>query len=81
MVTLRGRVVDTNTGRPVIGASVSVAGRTVRTDRNGQFIISMPAANYTISVSHRDYSATSRLVMLTADATITVPLVPRVGLL
>lgn len=81
MVVLRGRIVDMNTGRPVVGASVSVAGRTVRTNRNGDFIISVTPASYRISVSHRDYSSVARLLTLMADTTITIPLVPRVALL
>lgn len=81
MPTVRGKVVDYNTGRPVVGASVSVAGRTTRTNSNGEFIVSAPAGDYTITVSHRDYTPTPRMLNLTVDQTITIRMIPRVGLL
>ena len=81
MPTIRGKVIDYNTRRPVIGASVSVAGRTVRTNSKGEFIISAPAGDYRITVSHRDYTPGTTPLLLRADTTATIPLIPRVGLL
>lgn len=81
MATLMGVVVDINTRRPVVGATVSAGGLTFRTDRDGKFVFRLPPAMYSLKVSHRNYSEETRLVTLTVDSTITVPLVPRLGLL
>lgn len=81
MATLSGLVIDINTRKPIVGATVTAGGLTYRTDRDGKFVFRLPSAIYNITVSHRNYTQETRLVTLTVDSTITIPLVPRMGLL
>ncbi|NBB93470.1 MAG: TonB-dependent receptor [Gammaproteobacteria bacterium] len=55
---LRGRVVSTEDGSPVVGARVFVSGTPVeaRTDDDGQFSVEVPAGDYAVSVLHSEFA-------------------------
>jgi len=56
---IKGRVVDSKTGEPVIGASVLVVGTTrgAQTDLDGYYIIPrLDPGTYTLRISHLDYN-------------------------
>jgi hypothetical protein len=81
MTTLSGLVIDINTRKPIVGATVTSGGLTYRTDRDGKFVFHLPSAIYNVTASHPSYTQETRIVTLTVDSTITIPLIPRLGLL
>lgn len=52
---ISGKIVD-EVGNPVVGAQVTVAGKTVTTDNNGAFAVDLPSGLYTLSVKARKYN-------------------------
>lgn len=56
---LKGRVVDSKTGEPMVGANVSVVGTNLGdvTDEDGAFSIDLSADTYSIRVSYIGYSS------------------------
>ncbi len=46
---ISGKIVD-EVGNPVVGAHVSIAGKTTTTDNNGDFTVDLPSGVYTLSV-------------------------------
>ena len=67
--TINGYVKDSATGETVIGATVTVPafGKTVMTNQYGYYSLTLDSGNYTISISHVSYFATSIQIILTAD--------------
>jgi len=56
--TVKGRVVDVESGEPVAGARIFVSGaaREAQTDENGAFAVDVSPGTYSLSVIHTDYS-------------------------
>jgi protocatechuate 3,4-dioxygenase beta subunit len=53
---LNGRITDERTGKPIVGASVSVLGRTIVTDRTGNYAVTdLPRGKHQVSVTSRGY--------------------------
>ncbi|MDR6403694.1 MULTISPECIES: TonB-dependent receptor [Chryseobacterium] len=46
---ISGKIVD-EVGNPVVGAQVTIAGKTLITDNNGEFAVDLPSGTYTLSV-------------------------------
>jgi hypothetical protein len=78
--TLQGYVTDTSTGRPVVGATVTVldgpnSGRTTTTDGNGYFVLpNLTQSGFTIRICATAYDCTNRAVTLTSSLQIDVRL-------
>jgi outer membrane receptor protein involved in Fe transport len=73
--SIRGKVTDSKTGEPLIGASVMLKGTTIgtSTDSKGNFEISnIKPGKYTIAVSYIGYSTTTKTVEVSADKTVEV---------
>lgn len=70
-----GRVTDSTTGEPIIGANIVVDGTTIGTvtDVDGKYSIQVPAPNSTITISFIGY--TSVKINLTGQTTLNVQLV------
>lgn len=62
VVTLNGRVVDVSTNKAISGATVSIAGRTAKTNSSGNF-----------SIANVAYSATNPAVFLGLEGTVNAP--------
>ncbi|MBS1603508.1 MAG: SusC/RagA family TonB-linked outer membrane protein [Bacteroidetes bacterium] len=54
---LSGIVLDAETIEPVGGATVRVGDRSVLTDEDGRYRLTIPAGTYTVTVSHMTYGA------------------------
>ena len=81
MPALTVNVVDYNTNRPVLNAVVTVTGIAVVTNIWGQAVFQAQPASYTVNVSRHNYTSETRLLTLTTNQTVTIRLVPRMGLL
>jgi len=81
MTLLTVNVIDYNTNKPVSGAIVTVSGVAVVTNYGGRAVFQAAPASYNINVSRVNYTPETRSVTLTANQTITIRLVPRLGLL
>ena len=81
MPTLRVNVVDYNTNRPVPNAIVTVNGIAVVTNIWGQAVFQAQPASYNVNVSSHNYTSETRLLTLTTNQTVTIRIVPRLGLL
>jgi TonB-dependent receptor len=67
---LRGRVVSSDDGKPIIGATVSIAGSRfgASTGATGEFvIISIPSGRYTVKVMMVGYDALERSILIGDD--------------
>ncbi len=73
--TVTGRVTDSTTGEPIIGANVVVDGTTIGTvtDVDGKYSIEVPAPNSTLTISFIGY--TSVKINLAGQTTLNVQLV------
>lgn len=68
--TVNGKVTD-NTGRSVVGASVtSGSGRGTQTNQDGFYSISLPGGTVTLTVSYVGYSSQSKTVNVTGNTTV-----------
>lgn len=89
--TVRGRVIDTSTGKPVDDAAITIraAGdspmrfglRTIATDASGTFIAdSVPAGNYTVSAEKDGYGVkTADLTVGDSGGDVELQLTPNAG--
>jgi hypothetical protein len=55
MVVIYGKVIERFTKKPVIGATVSMAGDTKYTDASGGFSLDVPYGDYPFIISHPQY--------------------------
>ncbi len=83
--TIEGTVVDPN-GAVIAGAEVKVSGTTLATERTvitndaGFFrVVSLPAGDYTVTVSHKGFSAAPSKLELTLNRTVTLNIQMKVG--
>lgn len=76
MVTLRGRVIEKWTGRPLEGILVTADSVTALTDVNGTFEMVLEVGTYTIKAMHRDYETFSDTMSLAADTEVEIELAP-----
>lgn len=76
MVTLRGRVIEKWTGRPLEGILVTADGVTAITNANGMFEMVLEVGTYTINAMHRDYETFTETMSLAADTEVEIELVP-----
>lgn len=53
---ISGKIVD-EVGNPVIGAQVTIAGKILTTDNNGDFVVDLPSGTYTLSVKATKFNA------------------------
>jgi uncharacterized membrane protein len=58
-------VTVTDAGVPVPGSSISVAGRTLRTDAKGEASVNLPAGSYKITASKAKYVGAATNVKVT----------------
>lgn len=59
---LSGRVTDAATGSPIKDATVKVAGRSVKTDEDGRYLIELKPGNYSITVEREGYNSRSETI-------------------
>ena len=65
--SVAGRIVNSDTGSPLAGASVSVDGYSATSDSSGNFSIAdIPSGTYTLTVSAPNYTPTSQSVTIVA---------------
>ena len=65
--SVAGRIVNSDTGSPLAGASVSVDGYSATSDSSGNFSIAdIPSGTYTLTVSAPNYTPTSQPVTIVA---------------
>ena len=81
MPVLTVNIVDYNTNRPISGAIVSINGTAVVTDAHGRASFQAAPANYNLNISRHNYTPANRLLVLSGNQTVTIQLVPMVGLL
>ena len=75
------RVVDRNTREAIQGAFVDLNGWTGVTDFTGEVVFHPPRGQYTLVVTHRDYTPHRRRIAVLRDMEVTVELTPLVRLL
>ena len=73
--TITGRVVDQLTGQPVNLADVQAGGRSVSTDSQGSFTLSVPPGRHTVSVSVIGYQDGTEVVNVAAGQSVSVEIV------
>ena len=81
MTTLTVNVVDYNTNKPVPSTIVTVNGVAVVTNIRGQAVFEAAPASYNVNVSRHNYTTETRLLTLTTNQTVTIRIIPRLGLL
>ena len=65
--SVAGRIVNSDTGSPLAGASVSVDGYSATSDSSGNFSIAdIPSGTYTLTVSAPNYTPTTQSVTIVA---------------
>ena len=65
--SVAGRIVDSSTGSPLAGASVSVDGYSATSDGSGNFsIANIPSGSYTLTVSSPNYNPATQAVTVVA---------------
>ena len=77
--TVRGRVVDAQTGRPVAGARLRLAGQGTVADAAGMFRLPLlDPGSHRLVVEARGFAASERAVLVRAarDVVLTLPLTP-----
>jgi len=70
---LKGRVLDSETGEPLVGANVVIQNTSLGspTDMQGSFLIlNIPVGTCTVRISYLGYAASTREVAITADGTL-----------
>ncbi len=74
---IKGKVVDAVNGDILPFANVSVVNtnRSAATDKNGEFVFSLPSNNYTFTISYIGYK-TERVYISTNDKTLFIKLTP-----
>ena len=72
--SVSGRVVDSTSGAPVAGARVSRVGASagVLTDRDGRYLLELPAGNYALRAQRIGFAPQTRQVALSEGSTATV---------
>jgi TonB-linked SusC/RagA family outer membrane protein len=71
--TIRGRIVDASLLVPVSGAAVMVDGRTVLSDEDGRFVLTVvPAGTYTLRVARLGYGEVEETVTVVSGETTNV---------
>ncbi len=70
--TINVAVIDSETGKPVQGATVSVDGISETTGSNGTASVSVPPGSYNISVTAQGYNPYSSTISVNAGQTVTV---------
>jgi len=75
------RVIDVNTGNPIVGATVTLDERTGTTGTDGIVVFDVPRGVYRLTVSKDGYDTEEVRVRIVRERTITVPLTPLVGVM
>ena len=75
------RVIDVNTGNPIVGAAVALDGRTGTTGSDGTVAFDVPRGAYTLTVSKDGYDTEEVRIRIVRERTITIPLTPLVGVM
>ena len=70
--TLSGKVTDKDTGAPIEGAVVSTNGYSGTTDASGNYLITLPIGNYTLTASKTGYRSSSATVEVLENQTTIV---------
>ena len=61
--TIKGKITDSETGEPLIGATVLYeAGKGSLTDFNGEFILSVPYGDYTLQISYTGFEPIQKAI-------------------
>jgi hypothetical protein len=78
-MVLNGYIRDSLSGETIIGASITVNGKSKGVSSNlyGFYSLTLEPGNYEISISHIAYSEKSFLLSLDSSVTINVDLVPK----
>ncbi|MFP3835992.1 carboxypeptidase-like regulatory domain-containing protein, partial [Chryseobacterium sp. SIMBA_028] len=53
---ISGKIVD-EVGNPVVGAQITVAGKTVVTDNNGDFVVDLPSGVYVLMIKATKFNS------------------------
>lgn len=69
--TVQGRVTDKGTQQPLVGATITVGRRTVLTQTDGRYTMSLPAGTYTVAARTIGYAPGSQSVTVTDGQTVT----------
>jgi len=70
--TLSGKVTDKDTGLPIVGATVTANSHQTTTNSTGDYILSLPAGNYTLTASKPGYQSATSSATVNEGATTTV---------
>jgi len=73
-VTVSGKITDSESGDPIIGASVSIDGETVTTGIDGSYEVTVDKGTYTVTVSNDGYEDETSSVLETDDETVVLDL-------
>lgn len=77
-VTIRGTVIDEDTGEPLNTVTVSVNGYTTSTDETGEYEIAVKEGTYTVTVEKDDFESESSEVATTEESyTVDFVLAPK----
>jgi hypothetical protein len=74
MIAVRGRLLDKESGEPLIGATVIVkeTGSGYSTDGDGQFLMTLPAGTYEVNFRYLGMQEVRYLLRLRSDGSLTV---------
>lgn len=73
IATIKGRVIDANTGEPLPGANIRLVGTSIgtATDREGKYILNrVPAGNYTLEVTFIGYESKEVEIIVADERTV-----------
>jgi ABC-type Fe3+ transport system substrate-binding protein len=73
-VTISGVVTDSESGDPIVGASVSIDGETATTGTDGSYEVTVDKGTYTMSVSYNGYEDETSSVPETDEETLILDL-------
>jgi len=74
LVTVSGRITDSESGDPIVGATVSFNGETVTTGADGSYEVTVDKGSYTMTISLEGYEEETSSVPETEAETVTLDL-------
>lgn len=75
------RVIDVNTGNPIVDATVALNEYTRTTGTDGIAVFDIPRGTYTLTVSKDGYDTEEVRIRIVRERSITIPLTPLVGVM
>lgn len=72
-----GTIYNINTGEPLSGVRVTIAGRTASSDREGRFVLNgLPAGPLPVNVSAKGFASQTFQILVPEDKSLSLNLVP-----